>query len=125
MFFAITPWIEVRFVLPVLAVFQAFQLGSYAISDAAMLERVDNAVRGRVVGLFLTLAGTFASLSPFTMGLWVDLLGERAKSPSGFIWPFATLGLMMLVAAFATPLIAGLSRKQDESQISQISQIAL
>ena len=108
----LVPWVSIRFVLPLLALFQAFQLGSYAISDAAMLERVDNAVRGRVVGLFLTLAGTFASLSPFTMGLWVDLLGERANRASGFIWPFATLGAMMIVSACSTPLIAGLSKKQ-------------
>jgi len=121
---ACTPWIPVKFVLPVLAIFQACQLGSYAISDAAMLERVDNAVRGRVVGLFLTLAGTFASLSPFIMGLWVDLLGERAKSPSGFIWPFATLGAMMIVAAASTPLIAGLAHaRKVEPSISQIPQI--
>jgi MFS family permease len=105
----------VRFVLPLLALFQACQLGSYAISDAAMLERVEPAVRGRVVGLFLTLAGTFASLSPFSIGLWVDLLGERANEPAGFVWPFAMLGAMMVVSACSTPLIAGLSSKMFAS----------
>ncbi|MBC8108233.1 MAG: MFS transporter [Anaerolineae bacterium] len=124
-FLATAPFVRLAYFLPVMAMFQVCQLGSYAISDAAMLERVDSAVRGRVVGLFLTLAGTFASLSPFAMGLWVDLLGERAKSASGFIWPFATLGAMMIIAAFATPLIAGLAKKQEEQepQISQIAQM--
>jgi MFS family permease len=116
--FALTPIIPVRSVLLLLAIFQVCQLGSYAISDAAMLERVDSAVRGRVVGLFLTLAGTFASLSPFAMGLWVDLLGERAKTASGFIWPFATLGAMMIIASAATPLIAGLGKKVMEPQMN-------
>src|SRR6185369_8077213 len=77
-FFSLTPAVPVRWVIVVLSLFQMCQLGSYAISDAAMLERVDPAVRGRVVGLFLTLAGTFAALSPWVIGSWVDLLGERS-----------------------------------------------
>ena len=49
-------WPAVLAVIP-LAIFQTLQLGSYAVSDSAMLERVNPAVRGRVVGLFLTIAG--------------------------------------------------------------------
>ena len=35
-------------------------------------------MRGRVVGVFLSIAGTFASLSPWLMGWWTDRLGARA-----------------------------------------------
>src|SRR5687768_1465916 len=61
-------------VLPVMCVFQTFQLGSYAVSDAATLERVPADVRGRVVGLLLLFAGTFASTGPYVMGAWSDAL---------------------------------------------------
>src|SRR5205807_1106485 len=64
------PWFSASWVLPVLCLFQAFHLGSYAIGDAAILERVAPSLRGRVVGLFLTLAGTAANLSPWIMGFW-------------------------------------------------------
>jgi MFS family permease len=106
--FALTPAVPVRWAIVVLSLFQMCQLGSYAISDAAMLERVDPAVRGRVVGLFLTLAGTFAALSPWVIGSWVDLLGERSHHAGGFVAVFATLGAMMIIAAFSTPIIARL-----------------
>ncbi|HZL34845.1 MAG TPA: MFS transporter [Tepidisphaeraceae bacterium] len=102
-------------VLAVLCAFQALQLGSYAMSDAAMLERVPANVRGRVVGLFLTLAGTFAGLSPWAMGLWTDLMGPRALRQLPYLAPFATLGAMMAFAALSTPIIARLGAVQGEA----------
>ena len=105
---AVTPLVSLRFVLPVLMTFMVFQLGSYALSDAAMLERVAPQVRGRVVGLFLTIAGTFSSTAPFVMGVWTDRLGERATQPAAYVPLFATLGVLMFVAAACTPLIARL-----------------
>jgi hypothetical protein len=87
-------------------------MGSYAISDAAILERVSPVIRGRVIGLFITLAGTFASLSPWAMGFWTDLLRERAREPMAY-WPiFATLGAMLLVASAAPRVIGRLSERQ-------------
>ena len=77
------PRISVGWVLGWLAVFQVFHLGSYAIGEAAMLERVHPEVRGRIIGLFLTFAGTFASLSPWVMGWWTDRLGVKALRPEG------------------------------------------
>jgi MFS family permease len=106
---ALTPLVAVRWAFPVLCVFQTFQLGSYAISDAAILERVDPAVRGRVVGLFITLAGTFAALSPWAIGYWVDRLGARSHDARGFIGIFCTLGAMLVIASLVTPLIARLA----------------
>jgi MFS family permease len=102
---SLVPFFGRSMIFPLMCAFQAFQLGSYAISDAAMLERVAPAVRGRVVGLFLTIAGTFSAMSPFAMGYWVDLLGLRASMPSAYIPLFVTLGVMLVLAAFSAPLI--------------------
>ena len=98
------PHFSVGLALIPLAVFQTLQMGSYALSDSAMLERVDPDLRGRVVGIFLSIAGTLGALSPWWMGWWVDRLGARASLPSGYDGPYAVLGLMMMAAAFA-PLI--------------------
>jgi MFS family permease len=109
---ATVPIWSVGAVLAVLMAFMTFQLGSYAVSDAAMLERVAAPVRGRVVGLFLTIAGTFSSTAPFVMGWWTDRLGARAAQPPAYLPIFATLALMMLAACGATPLIARLGEVQ-------------
>jgi MFS family permease len=102
---AATPMVPVRGVLWVLMAFMTFQLGSYAVSDAAILERVEPHVRGRVVGIFLTLAGTFSSISPWVMGFWTDALKERASDPAAYTPIFGALSAMMIISAFSLPLI--------------------
>jgi MFS family permease len=103
----LVPHIHIAYLLTLLAIFQIFHLGSYAIGEAAMLERVHPEIRGRIIGLFLTFAGTFASLSPWAMGYWTDKLGPRASTPSGYYIPFAVLGCMM---AFASLSVRWISR---------------
>lgn len=88
--------------------FQTCQMGSYAVSDAAMLERVSNQVRGRVVGLFLTIAGTMGATGPWVMGGWSDLLKARASHPAAYLGPFLTVGICMILATLSIPLIARL-----------------
>lgn len=106
---AIVPWLPAVWVILPLSAFQFFQLGGYSISDAAMLERVGPAQRGRVVGQFLASAGTLAALSPFLMGVWTDHLGADRGNPSAYGPIFGSLGAMMILAMFSTPIIAKLA----------------
>jgi hypothetical protein len=116
------PLVSVKWVLPLLCLFQACHLGSYAISEAAMLERVDPAVRGRVIGLFLSVAGTFASTAPWVMGYWTDALGEAAKRPLPYLWPFGLVGAFMLLATLSTPIIARLGEPTGQDPIRPMSE---
>jgi len=106
---AIVPLIPLWMVLPVLCVFQAFSLGSYAVGDAAILERVPAQMRGRFSGFFLTLVGTFSSTAPWVMGFWTDHLGEHANHPRGYILPFAAVGAMLIFSSLGVRLIAHLT----------------
>jgi MFS family permease len=117
------PWWPVRHVLAVLVAFQACHLGSYAISDAAILERVSPNVRGRVVGLFLSIAGTFASTAPWVMGLWTDALGESATRPRAYFGPFGLVGAMMLVASTSALFIARLGTPTGEAPVRPMSEV--
>jgi fucose permease len=62
-----------------------------------------------VVGVFLTIAGTFGACAPFVMGWCTDLLGNRAAQPHAYVPIFLTLGTMMALASIATKLIARLA----------------
>lgn len=117
------PFIPLRYTLAVLCAFQTCQMGSYAISDAAMLERVPAAMRGRVVGLFLTYAGTFASLGPWVMGWWTDAFGARGSDPRMYAGPFALLALFMLLATSAVLFIARYGQA-DEGAIEPLTEIS-
>ena len=100
----------VAWVVVVLCLFQTCQLGSYAVSDAATLERVAPEVRGRVVGLFLTIAGTIGAAGPWVMGSWVDALGDQAATPAGYVWPFAFLSACLLWSLLSVPIIRRLGQ---------------
>ena len=102
---ACVPYVDVRYVLPVLSVFMAFHLGSYAVSEAAMLERIAPDVRGRFIGIFITVAGTLASTSPWLMGAWTDAMKTAASDPRAYAVPFGLLGVLHVLAAFSVPLI--------------------
>lgn len=117
------PWWPVRHILWVFVAFQACHLGSYAISDAAILERVSPEVRGRVVGLFLTIAGTFASTAPWVMGFWTDALGEAASQPRAYFGPFAVVGAMMLLSSLSAAFIARLGTPTGESPVGPMSEV--
>jgi MFS family permease len=110
---SVIPYASLRHALLVLCAFQTCQMGSYAVSDAAMLERVSANVRGRVVGLFLVIAGTFASTGPWVMGWWTDRLGVHASDPHAYGPLFGSLGAMMAVATLSTPIIARLGRREE------------
>jgi MFS family permease len=119
---ATVPRWPLAYAVAVLCAFQTFQLSTFAISDAAMLERVDPAVRGRVVGIFLTIAGTFASTGPWIMGFWTDALGSRAKDPLAYTPLFGVLGGMMVFATLCTPLIARLG-KPDQPPLDPLTEV--
>jgi MFS family permease len=108
----VVPLLRVGWVVPLMCVAQSLSLGSYAISDAAMLERVAAAIRGRVVGLFLTLAGTISSLAPWVMGLWTDLLKGRATQPLAYLPLFVAVGATLFVAAFSPMILTHLGPVQ-------------
>jgi MFS family permease len=120
---ATTPFWPAAWALAPLCCYQTLQLGSYAISDAATLERVAPAVRGRVVGVFLSLAGTFSAFSPWCMGYWTDRLGLRATSPAGYVYPFAALGIMMWIAAFSPLVIRRFGEPTGEKPITIADEI--
>ncbi len=119
---ATTPLWHLRGALIMLYAFQTMQLASYAVSDAANLERVRPSVRGRVVGLFLLIAGTFGATGPWAMGAWTDRL-FAAHAQSSYVGPFALLGFCMLIAAAAPKLIARLGPALSEFPVDPVKAI--
>jgi len=64
-------------------------------------------ISGRVVGLFLQVAGTFGALGPWVMGAWADHLKD-SHIPSNYFGPFAAIAISMLIASATPPLITRL-----------------
>jgi MFS family permease len=116
---ASVPWVSRAWTLAVFALFQTCSLSSFALGDAAMLERVNPEVRGRVVGLFLTIAGTLGSIAPWATGWWTDHMGEAALTQRNYVVPFTILGLTISFAAFSAPIIARFGAQDPTSEGEQ------
>jgi MFS family permease len=110
--------------LAILCAFQMMQMSSYAVSDAAMLERVSPQFRGRAVGLFLLIAGTVGALGPWVMGAWVDWLGPKAEAQAGYFGPFALVGVCMILAAASPPLMARLGPVLSGPPVQPLEEIS-
>jgi MFS family permease len=119
LFLSIVPLVSVAWAVVMMCLFEACQMGSYSVSDAAMLERVSAKERGRVNGLFLTLAGTFGSLAPWLIGFATDLLKSRAREPAAYLPIFAALGGMMMIASLSTPIIGRMAEPAPRRRLTQ------
>lgn len=98
--------------IPVLITYGFFFMASYPVTEAALMEAVPDAVRGRVFGLFITIGGLVGNTSHWLVGDWVSHLGGRASTPAGFYWIFNLLALLVIGSLLALPFIRGLSKRE-------------
>jgi MFS family permease len=119
-----TPLWPARFAIVILTVFQTLQMASYAVSDASILERVSPEIRGRVVGVFLLIAGTFSALGPWVMGAWTDWLGPSASNPKVYFGPFGLIAASILFAAMAPKYILQLGEVTGAAPIRPAEEIS-
>jgi MFS family permease len=95
---AIFPWVPRSWILPVYVVYGFFFLAGYPMTEAALMESVPDAVRGRVFGVFVMTGGVIGNLSHWLVGAKVRQLGPAASSVSAYYPIYAGLALMCLVS---------------------------
>lgn len=85
--------------LPVaLAIYGFFFMGCYPMVEAALMESVPDAVRGRVFGLFITVGGLLGNVAHWFAGRWVEHLGAGAAEPSRYHDFYLLLALLLLLS---------------------------
>src|SRR6185436_13313393 len=80
--------------IPTFMIYGFFFMSNYPMVEAALMQAVPDAVRGRVFGFFITIGGLVGNLSHWLVGSWVNHMEEAANSPKGFY------GLYGLLAGF-------------------------
>lgn len=93
---ALFPHVPPAWTIPVFIVYGFFFMASYPMTEAALMESVPDAVRGRVFGLFVMAGGVIGNLSHWAMGAKVRHLGESAKSVSAYYALYTGLALLLL-----------------------------
>lgn len=109
---AIFPHLPRAAVIPGLMVYGFFLPASYPVIEAALMESVPDAVRGRVFGFFITIGGLVGNLSHWLVGRWVQHLGPHVDSPSGFYSLYAILALLVLCSLFGLPCLHAIRKRE-------------
>ena len=109
---SIFPRVPSAWMVPVLMAYGFFFMASYPISEAALMEAVPDAVRGRIFGLFITISGLLSNLSHWLVGDWVEKLGPRASSAASYYPLYTTLALLVLISLGALPFLHALRKRE-------------
>ena len=109
---AVFPHVPRAGLIPTLVLYGFFFMASYPIVEAALMESVPAAVRGRVFGLFITVGGLVGNMAHWMAGRWVERLGEAANSPQGFYGIYAMLALLMVCSLAGLPFLRAIRRRE-------------
>lgn len=95
---AIFPWMPPAWTIPLYVVYGFFFLAGYPMTEAALMESVPDAVRGRVFGIFVMTGGVLGNLSHWLVGAKVRQLGAAANSPGAYHPLYLFLAALLLVS---------------------------
>lgn len=110
------PHVPIQWIVPTLLVYGFFFLASYPIVEAALMEAVPDAVRGRVFGLFITIGGLLGNLSHYIVGKWVDSFGPRATEVETYYPLYTWLAIFLLASLAGLPCLRGIRKREVRVQ---------
>jgi MFS family permease len=109
---ALFPHVPSHWMIPVLVVYGFFFMASYPMTEAALMESVPDAVRGRVFGLFVMGGGVLGNLSHWAVGAKVKHLGEAAHSVNAYFPIYAVVALLVLVSLMGLICLPAIQRRE-------------
>lgn len=101
------PWLA-----PALIAYGFFFMASYPMVEAALMEAVPDAIRGRVFGFWITIGGLIGNISHWLVGRWVEALGARADAPSGYFSLYGGIGILLLLAIAGLPCLHAIRKRE-------------
>ena len=110
---AIFPHVPTNWIVPVLVIYGFFLLSSYPMTEAALMNAVPDAVRGRVFGLFITVSGLLSNLSHWCAGAHVKSLGDQAGSVPAYFPAYTIMALMMAASLTGLYFLRVIRREEN------------
>lgn len=112
---AVFPHLPTVWLGPGLMVYGFFLMATYPIVEAAVMESVPDAVRGRVFGLFITIGGLLGNLSHWIIGRWVEHLGPSRNLVSSYYLPYSVMAAFILLSLGGLACLHRLRRLQKSA----------
>lgn len=112
---ALFPHVPPHWTIPVLVIYGFFFMASYPMTEAALMESVPDAVRGRVFGLFVMGGGVIGNLSHWAVGVKVKHLGDAAHVVSSYFPIYAVVALLMVASLLGLLCLHAIQRREPEA----------
>jgi len=106
------PRVPAFWLIPTLALYGFFFMASYPMVEAALMQSVPDAVRGRTFGFFITAAGLIGNLSHWLVGNRVKELGANAHTPSAYYPLYGTLSFLLLLSLLGLPCLHAIRKRE-------------
>lgn len=116
------PHFPASWTLPALLVFGFFLLASFPMTEAALMQSVPDAVRGRVFGFYVMITGFMGGLAPWIMGLQVKHMEGAAHEVGNYFGIYAGVGVVGFLALAGLPCLHAIRRREHlEEAAAQIA----
>jgi MFS family permease len=102
-------------VIPAFLLYGFFFMATFPVIEAALMESVPDAVRGRVFGFFITIGGLVGNLSHWLVGKWVQRLGPAADSASAFYPAYGLLGCLVLLSTLGLLFLRAIRKREGRA----------
>jgi MFS family permease len=109
---AVFPHLPRAWSIPAFVVYGFFFMASYPTVEAALMESVPDAVRGRVFGLFITVGGLIGNLSHWLVGDAVRRMGDGAHVSANYIPLYTVLAGMILLSLAGLPCLHAIRKRE-------------
>ncbi len=106
------PHVPEKAVLPAFAIYGFFFMANYPMVEAALMESVPDAIRGRIFGFFITIGGLVGNLAHWAMGAWVKNLGTTASSVAHYYPIYFVLAGLVLLSLLGLPCLMAIRKRE-------------
>jgi FSR family fosmidomycin resistance protein-like MFS transporter len=109
---AIFPWTPRSWTIPIYIVYGFFFLAGYPMTEAALMESVPDAVRGRVFGVFVGTGGVLGNLAHWVIGARVRQMGPAASHASAYYPLYGLLAFLVLMSLLGLLCLNPIRRRE-------------
>lgn len=112
---AVFPRVPRGWMFPALMAYGFFFLATYPVVEAALMESVPDAVRGRIFGIFITVGGVVGNLSHWLAGVAVQAMGDKATSPESYYPVYEILAGLVAVSLLGVPFLHAIRKREEQA----------
>ena len=109
---AVFPHVPKTWTIPAYLVYGFFFMASYPMVEAAIMQSVPDAVRGRVFGLFITVGGLIGNLSHWIVGNEVKHMGDAAHEPASYFTLYGALAGLLVLSLLGLPCLHAIRKRE-------------